>query len=45
MLVFDMNALHSLINISAKIASRSKIKDNSEIYTDRAVEKCINLLL
>ena len=45
MLVFDLNAFHSLINISAYIVLRHKIKDSLIIYMDRAVEKYIKLLL
>ena len=45
MLVFDLNAFSSLINISAYIALRNKIKDSLRIYIDRAVQKYIKLLL
>ena len=44
MLVFNLNALHSLINISAYIALRNKIKESLRIYIDRAVQKYINAL-
>ena len=45
MLVFNLSALHSLINILFYIATRNKINDSLKIYIDRAVEKYIKLLL
>ena len=38
MLVFDLNAFHSLINIFAYIEPRNKNKDSMRIYIDRAVK-------
>ena len=45
MLVFNLSALHYLINISVYIAHRNTIKDSLKIYIDRAVEKYIKLFL
>ena len=45
MLVFDLNAFHSMINISVYIELRNKIKDSLRICMARAVEERIKLLL
>ena len=45
MLIFNLSALHYLINISVYIAHRNTIKDSLKIYIDRAVEKYIKLFL
>ena len=44
MLVFYLNAFHSLIHNSAYITLRNKIKDCLRIYLEMAVQKYIKLL-
>ena len=45
MLVFNLHASNTLINILAYIALMMEIKDSLIIYMDRAVQKYIKLLL